>query len=921
MATFRQESFAGGYVSPALHGHVSQLKYQTGLAEALNFQITRFATAENRAGTQYIGTEGSADYVRIVPFVFNADISYLLEFGDLYIRVWRNGGRIDVSGAAAYAGGTEYDIGDLVTDSGIVYYSITAANVGNTPASSATDWFPQVDNLLEIPTNLEQDALSSFQYVQQNDILTVAHQSIIPQQLQRHSDTHWAWVEFASSTGIDAPTNVDVVAGVGPSPAPGAPSSGHRVSGGLADIGHTTHYAVSAFDFNSYSAADTFDVVNLIPTVGQPMVIAWTAGSGNDGWLVYRDGRLIAVVDSPGATYTDDGEITTCPLLLPAGPTGTIIYTYVVTAISSATGSESLASASASVTAGTPTDANPNVITWDAVDGASGYNIYRVVAGIPGFVGTAPVGIETFSDNNITPETAIQPPVPVTLFSTPNDYPGAVGFYQQRLCFGNTLNQPQTVSASQVGNYYNFTTSSPVVDSDSVQFTIAGRQVQEVRAMIDLGKLILHTSGDEYVATGNQAGTLTPTGIGLVHQSSAGCANLVPLVIGNIGIFVQSRGSFLRDLEYSIYTTSFKGRDLTKFAPDLFTNRTIVDFAWQQIPNSIVWCVMSDGTLLGLTYSKDDDIWAWHRHELAGGNVEAVCVVPEGEQDVLYVSVLRTIDGSPVRYIERLNPREFTDITIDAVFTDSSLSYDGTNESGTTMLATTGAGWTPQDDLTLTASAPFFVAGDVGNAIVLQQVDEDGVITSRITLDIIAYVSTTVVTVQPDQDVPSWAQVALTTWGHAVHEFAGLDHLEGETIKGLGDGNVLSDMVVESGEVATESNFVVVHLGLGITADLQTLPIENTQGETISNKKVTVQEVTPIFYNSRGGSYGQDFDHLKTFPARVTEPWNTPVYLINGPQRISIDGMWQRTGQVCIRQTDPLPIGLSAIVASGQIGN
>ncbi len=459
-----------------------------------------------------------------------------------------------------------------------------------------------------------------------------------------------------------------------------------------------------------------------------------------------------------------------------------------------------------------------------------------------------------------------------------------------------------------------------MTDDDAVQFTIAGKQVQEIRAIIDLGKLIIHTSGDEYVATGNQGGTLTPTGIGLVHQSSAGCAELSPVIIGNIGIFVQSRGSFLRDLEYSIYTTSFKGRDLTKFAPSLFSNRTITDMFWQQVPNSIVWCVMSDGELLGLTYSKDDDVWAWHRHQSVNGVVENVCVVPEGTADTLYLSILRTINGSPVRYIEKLANREFTNIMTDAIFTDSSLSYNGTNGTATTMLATTAGGWTPQDNLTLTASAPFFVIGDIGNAIVLQRY-VDGEITARVTLDIIAYTSATVVTVQPDQTVPTWARVALNTWGKAVHHFTGMDHLDGLTIGGLGDGNVVPQVTVTAGAFTLNANYVVANVGLPITADLETLPIENTQGETIQNKKVAINETTPIFYSSRGGYYGQDFDTLKAIPARSTEPWNTPAYLKNGPERISVPGAWDKTGQICIRQSDPLPIGISGIISTGSVGN
>lgn len=927
MVSFKQTGFGGGLIGPQLRGKTVQEKYQTGLEECLNCVITRFGSVENRAGTQYVGAVKDSDNaIREVPFIFNANISYMLEFGNLYIRPWKRGARISVVGAAAYAGGTTYAIGDLVTSVGIVYYSIQAGNTGHTPASSAAYWHPQAGGLLEIPTNIPQASLSLLQYVQQNDVMTIAEQAFIPQQLIRYSDTKWAFQAFAQSTGIDAPVVTSVTAGVAPIGSPATPA-GTAAVGGVAGV--DARYRVTAWSATGESdSSNAFFVAPAIEaTLANPITASWTAVGGALGYALYKQNAvtgpfgLIAVIPAGTTSYQDNGDsLGTVIAVAPLSATGSAEYTYEVTAIDSASGAESLASNQISVAAQTPTFANPNVVTWTAVAGAAEYHVFRVVGGTPGYIGlTLSPGV-SFSDPNITPDTSIQPPSSVPLFQTPDDYPGVVGYYQQRLGFANSINQPQTVTESNVGNHNNFSVGSPVTDDAAVSFTIAGKQVQEVRALIDLGKLIIHTSGDEYVCTGNQAGALTPTGIGLVHQGSAGCSTISPIVIGNCGIFVQARGSVLRDLEYSIYSTSFKGRDLTVFAPHLFVGRTIVDMAWQQIPDSIIWCVMSDGALLGLTYIKDHDIWAWHRHDSNGGSFENVVVVPEDEQDVVYYVIKRTIDGATKRYIEKLNSRDFTSI-VDARFVDSGLTYDGRNLTGTTMTATTGGGWTPQDDLTMTASASFFAVDDVGSAIVFQDLDDNGNVLSTITFDIIAYTSATIVTVQSDADVPAWAQLALTSWGKAVHEFSGIDHLEGETIAGLGDGNVIPQTTVVGGAFTTENNIMVLTAGLPITADLKTLPIENQQGETIANKKVLVVELTPVFYNSRGGTYGQDFSHLKPWIQRQSEPWNDPVALYTGPQRLPINGTWQKSGDVCFRQADPLPIGISAIIPTGQIGN
>ncbi len=934
MVSFKQTGFAGGIIGPQLRGKTVQEKYQTGLEECLNWVITRFGSAENRAGTQYVGeVKDSSQTVREVPFIFNASISYLLEFGDGYIRPWRSGARISVAGAAPWLIGTPYHAGDLVTYGGVVYRAF-GNTTGQIPPAFPGSWDPQEDDLLEIFTNVPQDSLSTMQYVQQNDVMTVVEQAFAPAELTRYSDTKWTWAPVVVSTGIEPPTGLAVSAGnpVG--------SSGATVTatGGNVLLQKNRYIVVSVL---GVSAQQFIPSSPALSTVGgadalNAVTVDWNNpyGSTTTAFRIYKlTGTVYRLIGSTAAgtlTFSDDASVTPSEILQ-LGSNNVVQYDYAVTAISAATGAESLISATASVDGYFINSELSNVITWTPSAGASSYRVYRGNSGVFSFIG--PAASSPFSDTGISPNEAIHPPVTISgLFLTSSDYPGSVGYYQQRLLLGNTINEPQTVVASNTGVYSNFTVASPVDDSSAVEFTIAGKQVQEVRALIDLGKLIIHTSGDEYVCTGNQSGALTPTGIGLVHQGSAGCSTIAPIVIGNCGIFVQARGSVLRDLEYSIYTTSFKGRDLTVFAPHLFVGRTIVDMAWQQIPDSIVWCVMSDGALLGLTYIKDHEIWAWHRHDSDGGSFENVVVVPEGEQDVVYFVIRRTIDGITKRYIERLNSRDFTNI-VDARFVDSGLTYDGRNGTATTMTATTAGGWTPQDDLTLTASAPFFAVDDVGNSIVFQEIADGsqqndagvyyppGTVISWITFDIIAYTSATVVTVQSDAEVPAWARVALATWGKAVHQFSGIDHLEGETISGLGDGNVIPQTTVVSGAFTTQDNIMVLTVGLPITADLQTLPIENQQGETISNKKMLVVELTPIFYNSRGGEYGQDFAHLKPWIQRQNEPWNRPVSLYTGPERLPITGMWQKTGQIAIRQEDPLPIGISAIVPTGSVGN
>ena len=152
---------------------------------------------------------------------------------------------------------------------------------------------------------------------------------------------------------------------------------------------------------------------------------------------------------------------------------------------------------------------------------------------------------------------------------------------------------------------------------------MAGRKVNEVRHMIDLGTLAVLTASAEYIVEGDGNGILranqppNPRQIG-----NNGASWVVPAQVNDSIVFVQARGSVVRDLRYEVSSqggqAGYKGRDLTVFAGHLFVNKTITRMDYAQIPNSIVWLIRSDGVLLGLTYLTEHEVWGWHRHDTDG---------------------------------------------------------------------------------------------------------------------------------------------------------------------------------------------------------------------------------------------------------------------------------------------------------------
>jgi hypothetical protein len=584
-------------------------------------------------------------------------------------------------------------------------------------------------------------------------------------------------------------------------------------------------------------------------------------------------------------------------------------YSYVVTAVKTETGDESVASSATSITNNNLSSTITNTISWNAVSGADSYNVFKSRGGIYGFIGRSTT--TSFKDDNIEADANDTPATARTIFNTTDEYPATVAYYQQRLVFGQTNNDPQKIFMSQTGNYHNFNISEPLRDDDAVTFTIAASQVNEVRHLVPLSDMIILTSGGEWLLTAND-GVITPSAIQVKPQGYRGSADAPPIVIGNTIIHLQAKGAIIRDLAFALESDSYTGNDLTVLASHLFAGKTVREWAYAQAPHSIVWTVLSDGTLAALTYMREHEVWGWSRHD-TDGTFESVCTIAEGDEDATYFVVKRTINGATKRYIERLNTRVFTDVA-DAFFVDSGLSYDGTHTGSTTMTLSGGSSWTHAETLTLTASGSTFVSGDVGNTIVLTVGSETLVCTIQ------AYTSATAVSVKAGRDVPTaFRSVAVSSWAKGVDEISGLGHLEGKTVAILADGNVEAQKTVASGAITISHPATKIHIGLPIQADVQTLNLELGQ-PTQQGKKKSISEVTLRVEESRGGKIGYDSDHLTEFKQRAYEPYGTATSLKTGDISVTMPSTWRSEGSIFFRQDDPLPMTLLAVIPEVSVG-
>jgi hypothetical protein len=581
---------------------------------------------------------------------------------------------------------------------------------------------------------------------------------------------------------------------------------------------------------------------------------------------------------------------------------------YVLTAVNDENGEESLASATVGAA-----DAISGIV-FTPVVGCTYYNVYKHKNGIYGFIGRVKSG-STFTDTNIAPDTSDTPPIQRNPFTAAGDWPGCSTWHDGRQWFARTDKGPQTLWASQSANFKNMSVSEPTRDSDAITRTIASREVNEIRFLLSLNSLLVFTSGGEWKCwAGSQSDIITPANTSLKPQGYTGISHVPPIVSGNSALFVTPSGRKVRDLAYDLGADSWQGKDVGILAGHLFEGAQVEEWAHARDPDSIVWCVRSDGVLLGFTYLKEHDVYAWSRH-VTDGAVESVCAVQEESETALYALVRRKVAGATVRYVERLKSRLFVDVA-DAWCVDSGVRYDGWNGDPTRTLTIAGAGYAAGDTVALSAfgHAPFSAAS-VGTKYILRSGQ------NQTTATVVAYIDSAHASATLDYAAPpAVCETALSDWASATATLAGLRHLEGRTVAILADGSVQPSAIVTNGAVSVPRPAGQILAGLPYICDLETLDLEASGAPTLQGRSKRVQEVVLRVRAARGLAVGPDSDRLTEIKERTTEAHGAPTLLATGDKRVLIDPSWNSNGRIFVRQAWPLPATIVAIVPRLEVG-
>lgn len=156
----------------------------------------------------------------------------------------------------------------------------------------------------------------------------------------------------------------------------------------------------------------------------------------------------------------------------------------------------------------------------------------------------------------------------------------------------------------------------------------------------------------------------------------------------------------------------------------------------------------------------------------------------------------------------------------------------------------------------------------------------------------------------------------LTYDGSATTTITGLNHLEGETVQILTDGSAHPDKTVSNGAVTLDRSASTVHVGYSYDSKMQTLRLEGGADDGISQGKIKrIHGVTVRFIDTVGAEMGPDEDNLDRIPFRDSSmAMDEAVPLFDGDKEISFPSGYDNDARVFVRQTQPLPMTILAVM-------
>ena len=633
-----QNLFSAGELDPLLRARTDKEFYGAGCRTMLNFLPAPQGGVTRRPGTRYLGDAMSSSG-RLIPFVFSASQGRVLEFGAQKMRVWVPNGTYVMKGGSVYEVATPY------------------------------------------PTS----ALRKLRFAQSADVMYFAHPSYRPRKLIRYADDDWRWdnetydgvqePKLSFTSTIAAPTiSLVVMTGTSESTVADRTYSYKVVS-------------VSDDDGSESNASTAKSCTGKLLTSSYHPRIMWEGVQGAAYYKVYK---------YQGGVYGFIGRCTSTSSQITGMKANNVAATLKDLSMRYDPDDSKYKVSGGGygwVSGGALIVFNASDSKWYKIDSPhSGYKGDYDSGDVTEMTGVGndpacPVGtfssvtyaavtqtLYAFDDEHIAADTADLPLTYRNPFNGTGKYPSQVFFFQQRLGFAGTNKRPLTFWLSRSGEFENFANAVPPTDDDSIEASLAAQQAAAIAwCRPDRDCLVFGTESAEWTLQPSSGGVLTPRNCSFRPQSSIGSENIDAVGMTDSMAYVQRASKAVRAFAYQYTQDKYTGQDLTIVSRHLLKDVSIVSWAYQQEPYSILWCVTSDKKMLGLTVLPDQNVAGWHRHETDGQFLDVVSIPGTPDDQVWFL----TKRGNTAM-IEQLETFFRSDDTKKAFFADCSAVYDKT---------------------------------------------------------------------------------------------------------------------------------------------------------------------------------------------------------------------------------------------------
>lgn len=241
----------------------------------------------------------------------------------------------------------------------------------------------------------------------------------------------------------------------------------------------------------------------------------------------------------------------------------------------------------------------------------------------------------TFKDISFQLDTSKSPKQKFDAFDDGN-YPCAVGMWNQRLILGGTKKKPSTFWMSRVGFPEDFTRTIVNAADDGIELTFNSGTLDAILDFVPMDDLIVFTEGKIWRVSGTSVNNMTA-----FVESYSGSCGLRPFATKKSVLFVDNSRNTVSNFVYSYELNGYTGQNLDTLTRQLLDGYVIDDISYRDTPYGVMYSVRNDGTLLGLTYMREENIYAWHQHTTKDGKFRAVCSVDGDQEDSVYVAVSR----------------------------------------------------------------------------------------------------------------------------------------------------------------------------------------------------------------------------------------------------------------------------------------